>query len=175
MVAWPSPVNRSMASRAMVRPADDPAADVVGRDGAGHQGDRVTVLDRAGSDDPAVQTEPVVETVPDVPQHVEVLRVAAPRVPGDPRLAVGSGHRRHPQQAMPGPPGQRAAGSGDMDHPKFGLIAIDRDRDFARTPKPSAHAFARIAATGRLGALRGRAVSAGTTADRSGSRRPASR
>jgi beta-glucosidase len=32
--------------------------------------------------------------------------------------------------------------------PKFGLIAVERD--FTRTPKPSAHAFARIATTGRL-------------------------
>ncbi|MEU7871908.1 family 1 glycosylhydrolase [Dactylosporangium sp. NPDC049140] len=36
--------------------------------------------------------------------------------------------------------------------PKFGLIAIDHARDFARVPKPSAHTFARIAATGRLDA-----------------------
>ena len=38
--------------------------------------------------------------------------------------------------------------------PKFGLIAVDRDKDFVRTPKPSAYAFARVAATGRIGALR---------------------
>jgi beta-glucosidase len=38
--------------------------------------------------------------------------------------------------------------------PKFGLIAVDRDKDFARVPKPSAHAFARVATTGRLAALR---------------------
>lgn len=37
--------------------------------------------------------------------------------------------------------------------PKFGLIAVDRDKNFTRTPKPSAHAFARLAATGRLDAL----------------------
>ena len=37
--------------------------------------------------------------------------------------------------------------------PRFGLIAIDRDNDFARIPKPSAHAFARVAATHRLDAL----------------------
>ena len=43
-----------------------------------------------------------------------------------------------------------AAGYG----PKFGLIAVDRSRNFTRTPKPSAFAFARIAATGRLDALR---------------------
>jgi beta-glucosidase len=40
-------------------------------------------------------------------------------------------------------------------YPKFGLIAIDHDKDFLRLPKPSAHAFARIAATGRISALRG--------------------
>jgi beta-glucosidase len=38
--------------------------------------------------------------------------------------------------------------------PKFGLIAVDRDKDFARIPKPSAYAFGRIAATGRVDALR---------------------
>jgi len=38
--------------------------------------------------------------------------------------------------------------------PQFGLIAIDRDNDFTRTPKPSAHALARVAGTGRLEALR---------------------
>jgi beta-glucosidase len=38
--------------------------------------------------------------------------------------------------------------------PKFGLIAIDRDKDFTRIPKPSAHAFGRVATTGRLDALR---------------------
>lgn len=37
--------------------------------------------------------------------------------------------------------------------PKFGLIAIDRDKNFTRTPKPSAYAFARVATTGRLDAL----------------------
>jgi beta-glucosidase len=36
--------------------------------------------------------------------------------------------------------------------PKFGLIAVDRDRQFARIPKPSAYAFAEIVATGRLDA-----------------------
>ena len=35
--------------------------------------------------------------------------------------------------------------------PRFGLIAVDDD--FTRHPKPSAHAFARIARTGRLKAL----------------------
>jgi beta-glucosidase len=34
--------------------------------------------------------------------------------------------------------------------PRFGLIAIDRDNDFARTPKASAYAFARVARTRRL-------------------------
>ncbi|MFL6126011.1 family 1 glycosylhydrolase, partial [Actinophytocola sp.] len=38
--------------------------------------------------------------------------------------------------------------------PKFGLIAVDRDKNFTRTPKSSAHAFARLAATGCLDALR---------------------
>jgi beta-glucosidase len=38
--------------------------------------------------------------------------------------------------------------------PKFGLIAVDRHRDFARTPKPSAYAYARVAATGHLAELR---------------------
>jgi beta-glucosidase len=38
--------------------------------------------------------------------------------------------------------------------PKFGLVAVDRDKDFTRDPKPSAHAFARVATTGRLAALR---------------------
>jgi beta-glucosidase len=37
--------------------------------------------------------------------------------------------------------------------PKFGLIAVDHDRNFARVPKPSAHAFAKVAGTGRLEAL----------------------
>ncbi|MDN4476803.1 glycoside hydrolase family 1 protein [Demequina sp. SYSU T00192] len=38
--------------------------------------------------------------------------------------------------------------------PLFGLIAVDRAHGFTRTPKPSAHAFARVARTGRLAALR---------------------
>ncbi|MDG4825296.1 family 1 glycosylhydrolase [Asanoa sp. WMMD1127] len=38
--------------------------------------------------------------------------------------------------------------------PTFGLVAVDRVRDFARVPKPSAYAFGRVAATGRLAALR---------------------
>jgi beta-glucosidase len=38
--------------------------------------------------------------------------------------------------------------------PKFGLIAVDRATGFARKPKPSAHAFARLAATGSVQALR---------------------
>lgn len=37
--------------------------------------------------------------------------------------------------------------------PKFGLIAVDREGTFKRTPKPSAYAFARLATTGRLDAL----------------------
>ncbi|GAB7036979.1 MULTISPECIES: family 1 glycosylhydrolase [Catenuloplanes] len=35
--------------------------------------------------------------------------------------------------------------------PRFGLVAVGDD--FTRTPKPSAYAFARVARTGRLGAL----------------------
>jgi beta-glucosidase len=42
--------------------------------------------------------------------------------------------------------------------PKFGLVAVDRNANFTRLPKPSAHAFARVATTGRLDAL---AASAG--------------
>jgi beta-glucosidase len=38
--------------------------------------------------------------------------------------------------------------------PKFGLIAVDRDHDFARSPKPSAYAFGRVATSGRISALR---------------------
>lgn len=38
--------------------------------------------------------------------------------------------------------------------PKFGLIAVDRDNDFRRMPKPSAHAFARLARTGSIAQLR---------------------
>ena len=34
--------------------------------------------------------------------------------------------------------------------PQFGLIAVDREHDFRRTPNPSAHVFAQIARTGRL-------------------------
>jgi beta-glucosidase len=37
--------------------------------------------------------------------------------------------------------------------PRFGLIAVDRDTGFARKPKPSAHAFARVAHSGRIDAL----------------------
>lgn len=37
--------------------------------------------------------------------------------------------------------------------PRFGLIAVDRDRDFLRIPKPSAHALARVARTGSIAAL----------------------
>lgn len=39
--------------------------------------------------------------------------------------------------------------------PKFGLIAVDRDQNFTRIPKPSAYALSRVARTGRLDALRG--------------------
>ncbi|WES64434.1 glycoside hydrolase family 1 protein [Microbacter sp. GSS18] len=38
--------------------------------------------------------------------------------------------------------------------PKFGLIAVDREGDFERRPKPSAHAFERVARTGRIAACR---------------------
>jgi beta-glucosidase len=38
--------------------------------------------------------------------------------------------------------------------PKFGLIAVDRAHEFHRTPKPSAYAFARVAATGSIASLR---------------------
>ena len=37
--------------------------------------------------------------------------------------------------------------------PKFGLIAVDRGAGFARHPKPSAHAFERVARTGRIDSL----------------------
>jgi beta-glucosidase len=47
--------------------------------------------------------------------------------------------------------------------PKFGLIAVDRDRDFARVPKPSAYAFANVARTGRLAALRAAGTSGKAT------------
>jgi beta-glucosidase len=38
--------------------------------------------------------------------------------------------------------------------PQFGLIGIDRDNDLRREVRPSAHAFGRVAQTGRLEALR---------------------
>jgi beta-glucosidase len=38
--------------------------------------------------------------------------------------------------------------------PKFGLVAVDRDADFARIPKGSAAAFGRVARSGRLAGLR---------------------
>lgn len=38
--------------------------------------------------------------------------------------------------------------------PKFGLIAVDRDHGFTRLPKPSAHAFASVAASGRISDIR---------------------
>lgn len=37
--------------------------------------------------------------------------------------------------------------------PTFGLVAIDREDDFRRHPKPSAHAFARVARSGRIAEL----------------------
>jgi beta-glucosidase len=37
--------------------------------------------------------------------------------------------------------------------PKFGLIAVDREDGFRRMPKPSAAAFGRIAASGRIDAI----------------------
>lgn len=37
--------------------------------------------------------------------------------------------------------------------PKFGLIAVDRANGFTRHPKPSAHAFSRVARTGVIAAL----------------------
>ena len=37
--------------------------------------------------------------------------------------------------------------------PRFGLVGIDFEDDLARTPRPSAHAFARVAASGRLADL----------------------
>ena len=38
----------------------------------------------------------------------------------------------------------------DGYRPRSGLIAVERDKDYAHIPEPSAHAFARVAATGRL-------------------------
>lgn len=38
--------------------------------------------------------------------------------------------------------------------PLFGLVAVDRDGSFTRTPKPSAHAFRRVIESGRVDALR---------------------
>ena len=38
--------------------------------------------------------------------------------------------------------------------PKFGLVAVDRANSYQRTPKPSALAFARLAASGRIDSLR---------------------
>jgi beta-glucosidase len=39
--------------------------------------------------------------------------------------------------------------------PRFGLVGIDRDDELRRVVRPSAHAFGRVARTGRLAALRG--------------------
>lgn len=49
--------------------------------------------------------------------------------------------------------------------PKFGLVAVARDDDFRRTPKPSAHAFARVARSGRIADLRDVATSATPSTD----------
>ena len=38
--------------------------------------------------------------------------------------------------------------------PRFGLVGIDRDDELGRVVRPSAHAFGRVARTGRLAALR---------------------
>jgi beta-glucosidase len=38
--------------------------------------------------------------------------------------------------------------------PLFGMVAVDRDDGFRRVPRPSAHAFARVARTGDLARLR---------------------
>jgi beta-glucosidase len=38
--------------------------------------------------------------------------------------------------------------------PKFGLVAVEPDKNFTRVPKPSAYALGRVAAAGRLDALR---------------------
>jgi beta-glucosidase len=38
--------------------------------------------------------------------------------------------------------------------PQFGLVGIDRANDLRREVRPSAHAFGRVARTGRLEALR---------------------
>ena len=37
--------------------------------------------------------------------------------------------------------------------PRFGLVGIDRDDDLRRVVRPSAHAFGRVARSGRIGAL----------------------
>jgi beta-glucosidase len=50
--------------------------------------------------------------------------------------------------------------------PKFGLIAIDHDKNFDRVPKLSAYAFANVARTGRLDALRDQRGSTGRPGDR---------
>ncbi len=39
--------------------------------------------------------------------------------------------------------------------PRFGLVGIDHERELARVPRPSAQAFARVAASGRLADLEG--------------------
>lgn len=49
--------------------------------------------------------------------------------------------------------------------PKFGLVAIDRKDDFKRLPKPSAHAFARVAKSGRIASLRDQVTAPTAAAD----------
>jgi beta-glucosidase len=39
--------------------------------------------------------------------------------------------------------------------PRFGLVGVDREDDLRRVARASAHAFGRIARSGRIGALRG--------------------
>ena len=39
--------------------------------------------------------------------------------------------------------------------PRFGLVGIDREGNLRRVVRPSAHAFGRVARSGRVGVLRG--------------------
>lgn len=48
--------------------------------------------------------------------------------------------------------------------PKFGMIGVDRANGFRRAPKPSARAFARVAASGRIDALRAAGAHSSPTA-----------
>ena len=48
--------------------------------------------------------------------------------------------------------------------PTFGLIGVDRANGFTRTPKPSALAFARVAVSGRIDALRATGARSSPTA-----------